>query len=60
MSSGTTTFVLSPEQQQVIDHRGGHLQVVACAGSGKTESISRRVASLIREGESPESIIAFG
>jgi len=40
------TFTPSPEQQAVIDHRGGHLQVIACAGAGKTEAISRRVASL--------------
>ncbi|MGO9113411.1 MAG: 5-methylcytosine restriction system specificity protein McrC [Thermoguttaceae bacterium] len=39
-------FTPSPEQQAVIDHRGGHLQVIACAGAGKTEAISRRVASL--------------
>ena len=44
---------LSPEQQAVVSYRGGHLQVVACAGSGKTESISRRVAALIDEGLSP-------
>lgn len=50
---------LSSAQQQVVDHRAGHLQVIACAGSGKTESISRRVAALIGEGEAPESIIAF-
>ena len=50
---------LSAEQQEIVDYRGGHLQVIACAGSGKTESISRRVASLINEGEVPESIVAF-
>ena len=50
---------LSPEQQEIVDYRDGHLQVIACAGSGKTESISRRVASLIDEGETPESIVAF-
>src|SRR5882672_2612610 len=53
------TINLSPEQQAVIDHRAGHLQVIACAGSGKTESISRRVARLIKEGALPESIVAF-
>lgn len=52
-------MILSPEQQKVIDHRGSDVQVIACAGSGKTESISRRVAALIREGAEPESIIAF-
>lgn len=52
-------IVLSPAQQRVIDHRGAPLQVIACAGSGKTESISRRVAALIGEGATPESIVAF-
>lgn len=50
---------LSKEQEQVVSHRGGHLQVIACAGSGKTESISRRVAALIAEGAPPASIVAF-
>lgn len=52
-------FTPSPEQQAVIGHRGGHLQVVACAGAGKTEAISRRVCSLIEEGVEPGQIIAF-
>jgi DNA helicase-2/ATP-dependent DNA helicase PcrA len=60
MTESTTKPIrLSPEQQEIVDYRGGHLQVIACAGSGKTESISRRVASLIGEGVEPESIIAF-
>ncbi|MBL4844231.1 MAG: ATP-dependent helicase [Planctomycetes bacterium] len=50
---------LSPEQKKVVDHRGGPLQVIACAGSGKTESLSRRVAALITEGTDPSSIVAF-
>ncbi len=53
------TFTLSKQQRQIVDHRGGHLQVIACAGSGKTESVSRRVASIIQEGEAPEAIVAF-
>jgi DNA helicase II / ATP-dependent DNA helicase PcrA len=52
-------FVPSPEQQRVIEHRNGHLQVIACAGSGKTEAISRRVAQLVVDGTPPEAIIAF-
>jgi len=52
-------FRLSKKQQHVVDYRGGHLQVIACAGSGKTESIARRVAALIGEGVEPASIIAF-
>lgn len=54
-----TGVLLSIEQQSVVDHRGSFVQVIACAGSGKTESISRRVAALINEGNEPESIIAF-
>src|SRR5437870_13683633 len=51
--------LLSPTQQRGVDHQGSDLQVIACAGSGKTESISRRVAGLIAEGAEPASIVAF-
>ena len=54
-----TSVVLSSQQEAVIRHRGGDLQVIACAGSGKTESIARLVAALIDEGEEPSSIVAF-
>jgi DNA helicase II / ATP-dependent DNA helicase PcrA len=53
------TLNLSEEQQKVVAHRGRHLQVVACAGSGKTETVSQRVASLILEGTPPAGIVAF-
>jgi DNA helicase-2/ATP-dependent DNA helicase PcrA len=59
MTSTATTQPVSPEQEQVVAHRGADLQVIACAGSGKTESISRRIAALIAEGAEPASIIAF-
>lgn len=62
MTQSTTTtkqIAPSPEQQRVIDYRDGHLQVIACAGAGKTEAISRRVAELIIEGVQPKEIIAF-
>lgn len=52
-------ITLSPQQQQIIEHRDSHLQVIACAGSGKTESIARRLAALVTEGAKPESIVAF-
>ena len=42
-----------------VRYRGGHLQIIACAGSGKTEAIARRAASLIEEGVEPASIVAF-
>lgn len=52
-------MTLSTAQSAVVNHRGSDLQVIACAGSGKTESIARRVAALIDEGEAPDSIVAF-
>jgi len=59
MANPPSTFGLSPEQQAVVSDRSGHLQVVACAGSGKTEAISRRAAALINEGVEPAAVIAF-
>jgi len=52
-------FIPSPEQRDVITHTDGHLQVIACAGSGKTEAMARRVAFLIEQGVEPGQIIAF-
>jgi len=54
-----TKFIPSPQQAQAITHRGGHLRIVACAGSGKTESLARRIASLVQEGIEPSEIVAF-
>ncbi len=50
---------LSEEQRRIIAHRRGHLQVVACAGSGKTETVAQRVATLLAEGAAPNAIVAF-
>lgn len=49
----------SPEQLAIIGHHQGHLQVVACAGSGKTETVAVRVATLLEAGVAPEGIVAF-
>ena len=38
------------EQQRAIDYRVRHLQLIACAGSGKTEVVARRVANLLEPG----------
>ena len=54
-----SAFTATPEQEAVIGHRNGHLQVIACAGAGKTEAISRRVVALIESGVEPSEIIAF-
>ncbi len=52
-------FPLSEAQSNIINHRGCDLQIIACAGAGKTEAVSRRVAALLAEGIEPAAIIAF-
>lgn len=54
-----TTPVLDGEAASAVAHRGGHVQIIAAAGSGKTEVVSQRVASLLADGEPAESIVAF-
>ncbi len=38
---------LTPSQQNAIRHGGNSLQIIACAGSGKTEVVARRVVHLL-------------
>ena len=47
------------KQIEAIEHNGGNLQLIACAGSGKTEVVARRIATLIKNGATPGSIVAF-
>ncbi len=42
-----------------VRHRGSHLQIIAAAGSGKTEVVSQRVADLLADGFAANSIVAF-
>lgn len=49
----------TPAQQSAIDHDDGNLLIVACAGSGKTDTISRRIARFVKNGAAKASIIAF-
>lgn len=43
-----------------VHHRGSHLQIIAAAGSGKTEVVAQRVADLLAEDDLPaDSIVAF-
>lgn len=52
-------------QTAAIAHVTGNLQLIACAGSGKTEVVAQRVVNLLRPvadggaGCSPDNIIAF-
>lgn len=48
---------LNPGQQAAVLHSDGPGLVLAGAGSGKTETMVRRVARLLKEGEFPDSIL---
>lgn len=53
---------LTGAQHSAINHAGGNLQLIACAGSGKTEVVAQRVVHLLnpqRGGLAPANIIAF-
>src|SRR4051794_34682512 len=54
-----TTPLLEGEAAAAVAHRGGHVQIIAAAGSGKTGGLSQRVASLLADGGAAESIVAF-
>lgn len=54
-----TIPVLEGDAEAAVSHRGSHIQIIAAAGSGKTEVVSQRVAALVADGEAPESIVAF-
>lgn len=54
---------LTKPQRTAVEHAGHNLQLIACAGSGKTEVVARRVVHLLTPGRpdslSPRNIIAF-
>ena len=48
---------LNPEQRAAATHDGGPLLILAGAGTGKTTTLSARVAWLIEQGTAPERIV---
>ena len=54
---------LTRSQKRAIEHGGRNLQLIACAGSGKTEVVARRVVHLLTPGRPnslvPRNIVAF-
>lgn len=53
----------TPHQSRAIAHREGNLQLLACAGSGKTEVLANRIAGLLDPSAAspclPRNIVAF-
>jgi DNA helicase-2/ATP-dependent DNA helicase PcrA len=52
-------MTFTDQQRAAIDHTEGNLQLIACAGSGKTEVVARRIAGLLKSGVRPSGVIAF-
>lgn len=50
---------LSEDQKSAVLSEKPYLRIVASAGAGKTETITRRIVYLIAKGEDPKSIVAF-
>jgi DNA helicase-2/ATP-dependent DNA helicase PcrA len=59
MPSTNTAPELHGDALNAVNHRGSHLQIIAAAGSGKTEVVSQRIVSLVADGVSPREIVAF-
>lgn len=50
---------LTQEQYHAVVDEANEILCLACAGSGKSRTLSFRIARLLKEGATPESIIAF-
>lgn len=50
---------LAGAAKDAVEHRGSQVQIIAGAGSGKTEVVSQRVAALLSEGVPASGIVAF-
>jgi len=51
---------LNPEQKSAVLHQGGHLLIVAGPGTGKTLTLTHRIAHLISKGiAKPEQVLAL-
>lgn len=56
-------MVYTPSQKEAIDCIDSNLQIIACAGSGKTQVISARIAEILKkkkkDGIKPANVVAF-
>ncbi|GAA4195343.1 hypothetical protein GCM10022219_20190 [Microbacterium oryzae] len=55
-----STMTFTPSQQAAIDDVESTLQLIACAGSGKTQVLAQRIAKILAQpGVRPANVIAF-
>ena len=55
-----TVIADAAARQHALEVLNGHLQLVACAGAGKTETVARRVVKILElPGVLPENVVAF-
>lgn len=50
---------LNKKQQEAVDYFGGPLLIAAGAGSGKTRTLTNRLAQILKTGAMPENVIAI-
>ena len=55
----TQNSLLNPSQQRAVEHRGAHLLIVAGPGTGKTHTLVHRILHIVRQGVSPEALLAI-
>lgn len=49
---------LNKEQHQAVEHDGGALIIIAGPGTGKTRTLTEKIAYLIKKKDSPQNILA--
>lgn len=53
----------TPNQKRALSCLDGNVQIIACAGSGKTQVISQRIVNILKEkrseGVTPKNVVAF-
>jgi DNA helicase-2/ATP-dependent DNA helicase PcrA len=50
---------LTPAQRRVAEHRDGAMLVLGAAGTGRSESLATRLASLVSEGERADGVLVL-